>query len=216
DVDVIVKPTNHAECTLKERNIKMRPHAYMGYCLHALARRLANARQLNSLPYHGQGLEVSRLPDVGLSVSLKIRCIQLNSSSCPEQGWPTSGILATVSKFLSLFVELNNEILGRTIDGDLLLAGIVYVDSHVPRCYYITMTTTNNPYITREDKGKMIITKPEITAISDMRPIHCNKTIEAVVYRKWTSKHIHTRQPMKYCCILMEKQVCTQLPQLLL
>ncbi|GJY35260.1 hypothetical protein Tco_0420638 [Tanacetum coccineum] len=79
-----------------------------------------------------------------------------------------------------------------------------------------TMATTSNPYITREDKGKMIIAEPEITAISDLRPIHCNKTIEAVVYRKWTSKHVHTQQPMKYCCILMEKQVCTQLPQLLL
>ncbi|GJW21093.1 reverse transcriptase domain-containing protein [Tanacetum coccineum] len=41
DVDVIVKPTNHAECTLKERPIKIRPHADMEYCLHALARRLA-------------------------------------------------------------------------------------------------------------------------------------------------------------------------------
>nr|GEU83698.1 hypothetical protein [Tanacetum cinerariifolium] len=29
--------------------------------------------------------------------------------------------------------ELNNEILGRTINEDLLLAGIVYVDNHVPQ-----------------------------------------------------------------------------------
>ncbi|GKD03428.1 hypothetical protein Tco_1178402 [Tanacetum coccineum] len=68
------------------------------------------------------------------------------------------------------------------------------------------MATTSNPNITHEDKGKMIITEPEITAISDLKPIHCNKTIEAVVYHKWTSKHVHARQPMKYCCILMDKQ----------
>nr|GEX49554.1 nucleic acid-binding, OB-fold protein [Tanacetum cinerariifolium] len=52
----------------------------------------------------------------------------------------------------------------------------------------------------------MIVTEPEITAISDLRPIFCNKRIEAVVYSKWTSKHVHTQQPMKYCCILMDKQ----------
>ncbi|GJU93701.1 hypothetical protein Tco_1318457 [Tanacetum coccineum] len=52
--------------------------------------------------------------------------------------------------------------------------------------------------ITYEDKCKMIITEPEITAISDLKPIHCNKTIEAVVYHKWTSKHVHDRQPMKF------------------
>nr|GEZ07567.1 hypothetical protein [Tanacetum cinerariifolium] len=59
---------------------------------------------------------------------------------------------------------------------------------------------------TCEDKGKMIVTEPEITAITDLRPIFCNKRIEAVVYSKWTSKHVHTQQPMKYCCILMDKQ----------
>ncbi|GJV30345.1 dehydroascorbate reductase 2 [Tanacetum coccineum] len=37
----------------------------------------------------------------------------------------------------------------------------------------------------------MIITEPEITAIADLRPTHCNKTIEAVVYPKWTSRRLH-------------------------
>nr|GEU90872.1 hypothetical protein [Tanacetum cinerariifolium] len=58
---------------------------------------------------------------------------------------------------------------------------------------------------TREEKGKMIMTEPEITAIVDLRSTHCNKTIKAVVYRKWTSRHVYTRQPIKYC-ILIDKQ----------
>nr|GEU76652.1 hypothetical protein [Tanacetum cinerariifolium] len=68
------------------------------------------------------------------------------------------------------------------------------------------MATTSKLDSTRKDKGKMIIAKPEITTMSDLRQIHCNKTIEAMVYRKWTFKHVHTRQPMKYCFILMDKQ----------
>nr|GEU65605.1 ribonuclease H-like domain, reverse transcriptase, RNA-dependent DNA polymerase [Tanacetum cinerariifolium] len=71
---------------------------------------------------------------------------------------------------------------------------------------HITMATTSKLDSTRKDKGKMIIVKPEITATLNLRPIHCNKTIEEVVYNKWTSKHVHTRQPLKYCCILMEKK----------
>ncbi|GKB81813.1 hypothetical protein Tco_0948708, partial [Tanacetum coccineum] len=66
-----------------------------------------------------------------------------------------------------------------------------------------TIGKTNN---TCEEKGKMIMTEPEITAIADLRPTHCNKTIEAVVYPKWTSRHVYTRQPTKYCCILIDKQ----------
>nr|GEU30627.1 zinc knuckle CX2CX4HX4C [Tanacetum cinerariifolium] len=45
------------------------------------------------------------------------------------------------------------------------------------------MATTSKLDSTHKDKGKMIITEPEITAMSDLRPIHCNKIIEAVVYR---------------------------------
>ncbi|GJU46738.1 hypothetical protein Tco_1204004 [Tanacetum coccineum] len=47
----------------------------------------------------------------------------------------------------------------------------------------ITMATISKLDSTREDKGKMIIAEAEMTAISDLRPIHCNKTIEAVAYR---------------------------------
>ncbi|GKD30499.1 hypothetical protein Tco_1241277, partial [Tanacetum coccineum] len=43
-----------------------------------------------------------------------------------------------------------------------------------------TMATTSKLDSTRKDKGKMLIVEPEITAMSDLRPIHCNKTIEAV------------------------------------
>ncbi|GJX74685.1 retrotransposon protein, putative, ty1-copia subclass [Tanacetum coccineum] len=42
--------------------------------------------------------------------------------------------------------------------------------------------------------------------LTHLRPTHCNKTAEAIVYRKWTSKHIHTRQPTKYCCMLIDQQ----------
>ncbi|GJX49929.1 DNA helicase [Tanacetum coccineum] len=65
-----------------------------------------------------------------------------------------------------------------------------------PHRVMATIGKTNN---TCEEKGKMIITEPEITAIADLRPTHCNKTIEAVVYPKWTSRHVYTRQPTKYC-----------------
>ncbi|GJV33511.1 nucleic acid-binding, OB-fold protein [Tanacetum coccineum] len=56
------------------------------------------------------------------------------------------------------------------------------------------------------DKGKMIMVESEITPITDLRPTDCNKTIKPVVHRKWTSRHVYTRQPTKYCCILMDKQ----------
>nr|GEX30628.1 tryptophan aminotransferase-related protein 3-like [Tanacetum cinerariifolium] len=55
------------------------------------------------------------------------------------------------------------------------------------------MATTSKIDSTHKDKGNKIIAEPEIIATSDLRPIHCNKTIEAVIYRKWTSKHVHTQ-----------------------
>ncbi|GKC02225.1 DNA helicase [Tanacetum coccineum] len=70
----------------------------------------------------------------------------------------------------------------------------------------LNMATTSNINKAREDKGKMIIAEPEITNIVDLRPIHSNKIIEAIVYRKWTYKHIHTRQPTKYSCMLIDEQ----------
>nr|GEX20415.1 hypothetical protein [Tanacetum cinerariifolium] len=65
------------------------------------------------------------------------------------------------------------------------------------------MATTSNIEKAREDKGRMVIAELEVTNITDLRPIHSNKTVEATVYRKWTSKHIHTRHPTKYCCFQM-------------
>ncbi|GKC55659.1 DNA helicase [Tanacetum coccineum] len=67
------------------------------------------------------------------------------------------------------------------------------------------MATTSNINKAREDKSKMIIAEPEITNIVDLRPIHSNKIIEAIVC-KWTYKHIHTRQPTKYSCMLIDEQ----------
>nr|GEY53321.1 hypothetical protein [Tanacetum cinerariifolium] len=69
------------------------------------------------------------------------------------------------------------------------------------------MATTSISKSTSEEKGKMIITKPNVTIIAYLKPMDTNKTIEAVVYRKWTFKHVQTQQPMKYCCILLDKQV---------
>nr|GEY60326.1 hypothetical protein [Tanacetum cinerariifolium] len=45
----------------------------------------------------------------------------------------------------------------------------------------LTMATISKLDSTREDKGKMIIAEAEMTAISDVRPIHCNKKMKAVV-----------------------------------
>nr|GEV15652.1 nucleic acid-binding, OB-fold protein [Tanacetum cinerariifolium] len=69
-----------------------------------------------------------------------------------------------------------------------------------------SMATTSISKSTSEEKGKMIITKPNVTIIADLKPMDTNKTLEAVVYHKWTSKHVQTQQPMKYCCILLDKQ----------
>ncbi|GJZ85918.1 nucleic acid-binding, OB-fold protein [Tanacetum coccineum] len=68
------------------------------------------------------------------------------------------------------------------------------------------MATTSDLHRTREDKGKLIVVEPKIAHFTDLNPTHCNKTIEVIVYRKWTSKHVATRQPTKFCCILMDKQ----------
>ncbi|GJX52852.1 nucleic acid-binding, OB-fold protein [Tanacetum coccineum] len=68
------------------------------------------------------------------------------------------------------------------------------------------MATTTEADSQRKDKGKMILTEPSITSIADLCSTDCNKTIEAIVYRKWLSKHYETRLPTKFCCILLDKQ----------
>ncbi|GJZ47010.1 DNA helicase, partial [Tanacetum coccineum] len=52
------------------------------------------------------------------------------------------------------------------------------------------MATTSNPDRIAETKGKMIAIEPEVTSIADLRPTDCSKIIEAIVYRKWISKHV--------------------------
>ncbi|GKA28000.1 hypothetical protein Tco_0714168 [Tanacetum coccineum] len=69
------------------------------------------------------------------------------------------------------------------------------------------MATTSTSKSTPEEKVKMIVTEPDVTIIAELKPTDTNKTIEAVVYRKWTSKHAQTQQPMKCCCILLDKQL---------
>nr|GEX69255.1 hypothetical protein [Tanacetum cinerariifolium] len=60
--------------------------------------------------------------------------------------------------------------------------------------------------ICQQDKGKNILTKAEITNISQLSAISYNSTIEAIVYRKWTSKTTKTKTPTKFYCILIDRQ----------
>ncbi|GKE45574.1 DNA helicase [Tanacetum coccineum] len=57
----------------------------------------------------------------------------------------------------------------------------------------------------QHDKGKMIFTELEITNISELTAASYNNIIEAIVYRKWTSKNTSTRTATKFCCILIDK-----------
>ncbi|GJV23191.1 DNA helicase [Tanacetum coccineum] len=70
----------------------------------------------------------------------------------------------------------------------------------------ITMATTSEADSKREEKGKMILTKPNITRLADLSSTYFNKIIEIIVYRKWILKHYETRLPTKFCCILLDKQ----------
>ncbi|GJZ32182.1 hypothetical protein Tco_0577618 [Tanacetum coccineum] len=69
-----------------------------------------------------------------------------------------------------------------------------------------TMATGSDPNTMSENKGKMIMMELDIVSVPSLRPTHYNKTIEAIVYCKWTSKHVQTRQSTKYCCMLIDKQ----------
>ncbi|GKD12307.1 DNA helicase [Tanacetum coccineum] len=68
------------------------------------------------------------------------------------------------------------------------------------------MELPSNVDTSQHDKRKMILMQPKITNISELSSTNYNKTIEVVVYRKWTSKTTKTRTPTKFCCILIEKQ----------
>ncbi|GKB07006.1 DNA helicase [Tanacetum coccineum] len=69
------------------------------------------------------------------------------------------------------------------------------------------MATTSKADSSRQNKGKMIVAEePEITDVGDLKLTDCNKIIEVIVYRKWTSIHNKTRLPTKFCCMLIDKQ----------
>ncbi|GKD98510.1 nucleic acid-binding, OB-fold protein [Tanacetum coccineum] len=68
------------------------------------------------------------------------------------------------------------------------------------------MATTNYPDIAAAAKGKMVAIEPEVSNIISLKPTDYNKTIEVIVYRKWVSKHVLTRQATKFCCMLIDKQ----------
>nr|GEX45435.1 DNA helicase [Tanacetum cinerariifolium] len=59
---------------------------------------------------------------------------------------------------------------------------------------------------TTTEKGKATAYTPEIISLKNIRPTHTNKTIEARVYRKWTARNVTTKEPMHFCCILLDKQ----------
>nr|GEU53686.1 DNA helicase [Tanacetum cinerariifolium] len=58
----------------------------------------------------------------------------------------------------------------------------------------------------QQHRGKMILMEPEITYISELSTTDYDKTIKAIVYRKWTSKTTKTRTPTKFYCILIDKE----------
>ncbi|GJZ55816.1 DNA helicase [Tanacetum coccineum] len=68
------------------------------------------------------------------------------------------------------------------------------------------MESTSSSNISQQEKGKMVLTEQQITNISELNSTSYNKTIEAVVYRKWTSRNTKTRIATKFWCILMDKQ----------
>ncbi|GKD05147.1 DNA helicase, partial [Tanacetum coccineum] len=68
------------------------------------------------------------------------------------------------------------------------------------------METTNYPDTVAASKGKMIVVKPQVSDIASLKPVDSNKIIEVIVYRKWVSKYVHTRQPIRFCCILIDRQ----------
>ncbi|GJX68714.1 putative reverse transcriptase domain-containing protein [Tanacetum coccineum] len=51
------------------------------------------------------------------------------------------------------------------------------------------MATTSDPHNVAATKGKMIAIELEVSDIAALRPTNSNKIIEAIVYRKWVSKH---------------------------
>nr|GEV81273.1 hypothetical protein [Tanacetum cinerariifolium] len=69
------------------------------------------------------------------------------------------------------------------------------------------MAATGDPNRMAEAKGKMIAIEQDITTVANLRPTHYNKTIKVIAYCKWISKHVQTRQPTKFCSILMDKQM---------
>ncbi|GJT02293.1 DNA helicase [Tanacetum coccineum] len=70
----------------------------------------------------------------------------------------------------------------------------------------LLMATTSYPDTTAKNKGKMIVVQTEISDIASLKPTDSNKVIEVIVYRKWISKHVHSRQPIRFCCILLDRQ----------
>nr|GEW19044.1 hypothetical protein [Tanacetum cinerariifolium] len=58
----------------------------------------------------------------------------------------------------------------------------------------------------QQDRVKTILMEPKVTYISELSSTDYDKTIEAIVYHKWTSKTTKIRLPTKFCCILIDRQ----------
>nr|GEW76574.1 DNA helicase [Tanacetum cinerariifolium] len=82
----------------------------------------------------------------------------------------------------------------------------IYLASSLQTIFTRIMELANVDDTSEDDKGKMILMEPQITNISELSTTDYNKTIEAIVYRIWTSKTTKTRTPTKFCCILIDKQ----------
>ncbi|GJW60798.1 DNA helicase [Tanacetum coccineum] len=68
------------------------------------------------------------------------------------------------------------------------------------------MATTNYLDTLAATKDKMIAIEPQVLDIASLKPADSNKIIEVIVYRKWVSKYPHTRQAIRFCCILLDRQ----------
>ncbi|GJR17537.1 hypothetical protein Tco_0966064 [Tanacetum coccineum] len=101
------------------------------------------AGQLNSMPCHGQGLEVFGMLDVDcqlLSQSTHGDNVNIHLGA-PDERYHRADDVADTDGFPNRSSELNNKMIGRTLDKSLLLAEIIYVDSHVPPAHHQSTNT---------------------------------------------------------------------------
>ncbi|GJZ77077.1 hypothetical protein Tco_0641749, partial [Tanacetum coccineum] len=58
----------------------------------------------------------------------------------------------------------------------------------------------------KADKGKIMLSEPEIVSLRDIKLTHTKKTIKVRVYRKWIARNVKTKDPSNFGCILLDKE----------